>query len=161
MTETDTKNMKQNIGGLDSFEEARNVEELPEGELSHRQALSGEAYFVEVMQGSNEDGSLKERGSTIYVHRRVKWYYNIISFSSDCWAWTTNSNGELVEVDRLEAHLTHSGHYPDQVDTKTNATRAHAFFRITGIPVYKVDICGWSCAEKNGYGRWCTKKWCS
>ncbi len=154
----DTENTVKKTGGLDSFEEAKDIE-LPEGIPNYYQALSGETYVVEVLQESSEDGSLKERGAAIYVHYRAKWNYNFISFSSD--SWTTDANGKPVKVDRLEAHLTHSAHYGDQADIKNNASSAHAFFRITGIPVNKADICGWACAEKSGYGRWCAEKWCS
>ena len=145
--------------GLDSFEEARQAE-LPERESDQYEAVSSEGYVVTPLLESDGEGTLQRDGKTLYVHFRYKWRWNFVSYSSDCWAWVTDAKkgGQLVQVDRLEAHLVHKECYGDHSVAVNNASKAHAYFRYNGIAACKASISAWACAENAGYGRWCAYK---
>ena len=145
---------------LDSLDEARKVETA---EKEHRETLSAEGYLVTPLLESDDEGSLKrDSTTTLYVHFRYKWNWRVISYSSDCWAWVTDAKkgGNLVRVDRLEAHLVHNDcNYGNHSVRVENASRAHAYFRYAGVPfACKSGVTAWACAEKTGYGRWCAPK---
>lgn len=145
--------------GLDSFAEVRSVE-TEDGDTGSFESESGERYVVMPLLAADGEGTVGDRTTTLWVHHRSRWHWDFFSYSSDSWAWVTNAkkDGSLVEVDVLEAHLVHRKCYGDHSTTVKNKGKAHAYFRITGVAVCKADITGWACAEKEGYGRWCSNR---
>ena len=152
--------IRKSAAGLDSFEEAQQVI-APVREADHYESASGEGYVVTPLVKSDDEGNLKKSdGSLLYLHYRYKWNWDFFSYSSDCWAWVTDAikGGAPVRVDRLEAHLTHKACFGRHSKSANNASRVHAYFRITGIAVCKTGITAWACLENTNYGRFCTKK---
>ena len=147
--------------GLDTFEMALRVVNA-KGEVDYFESEAGESYTVIPLSQTDEVGSINVAVSTLWLHRRARWYWNFFSYSSDCWVWITDQKdgGNLVVVDKIEAHLTHSSCYGDQSVSRNNVSSAHAYVRNSGFAVCKSGICAWGCAEQKGYNRWCGNKWC-
>jgi hypothetical protein len=127
------------------------------------EAREASAYTVVPLYGRGKTGEVDSKAATLWLHHRVSWSWDFFSYSSDCWAWVTDAQdgGNPVAVDRIEAFLRHDGGYPSESDAQTNSASAHAFFRNAGVAVSKQNACGHGCAEKAGYGKWCTPETCA
>lgn len=145
--------------GLDSFEDAIQVNR-PEGESDHHEDISSDIYVVTPLRSQDEEGTLVQQATALWLHQRSRWKWNFFSYASDCWVWVTDARdgGNLVTVDRLEAHLSHDSCFGDHSVTRNNVSKAHASLRMYGFAVCKAGIYAYGCAEKTDFGRWCTEK---
>lgn len=160
--------MDRNNRGLRTLAEARTAEikgpdikGLPtlDGPM---ESESGGFYYVTPLRQMDDKGEVKERGTTLWVHWRGEWYWDFFSYRSDVWAWVTDAQvgGNLVAVDRIEAYAKHQQCYGENKDVRTNTHSAHAHLFVGGVGVCKSGVCGSSCAEHKGYGRWCAGEKC-
>ena len=159
----DNENL-QSSGGLDTLAEAMKVPPA-EGEGNHFESEIHEIYTVTALEQAvvvdkDAGGREKKRTTTLWLHHRCRWYWNFVSYKSDCWAWITDAktDGKLVEVDQIEAHLVHDSHFGTNRKIEKNASAAHCRSRHYGVGVPKVGITAWACAENSGFGRWCTSQ---
>lgn len=89
---------------------------------------------------------------TITVDKKLRKYH------SECRAMTKYANGDPAQVDKLTAYLRHEKKYPAQTASQNNSAEAVAAYRMTGFGARKIVAYCYVCAEKKGYGKWCTKE---
>ena len=118
-----------------------------------------EASFYQIfpLLKSDESGRVISKGS-LWIHVKVHVYWDFWHYSSDVWAWITDSrdNGNLVNVDKITAFISHDNHYGSGKDEQHNTYGAHAFVRNNGIAVPSSCVYGRGCVEHTGYYQTCT-----
>jgi hypothetical protein len=132
------------------------------GTVERLESAGGSRYSVMPIRGKNNKGEL-DAAATLWLHSSVSWSWDFFSYSSDSWAVVTDAQtgGNVIPVDTIQAYLRHDQCYGDQVDTQHNTGVAHALVRVGCVGVCKAGVCGHGCAEKAGYGRWCTQEACA
>ena len=93
---------------------------------------------------------------TIKLKTVVTVEKKLTKYHSECRATTAYADGVPAQVDVLTAYLSHEKKYPARTDAQKNSAEAVATFRKSGLGVRKIVAYCHACAEKAGYGRWCT-----
>lgn len=144
---------------FDSLEESRQIEDAtPDPEQN--EAASGSCYIVIPLLPTDPRQVALRNGKIPWLHVRAKWSWALFTYSSHCHAWVTDAKngGNLVKVDRLEAHLVHDSCYGRHSKDGANVSSTGVGFKFSGLFACKTGVTAWACAKQSGWGRWCTKK---
>ncbi|MFC1666060.1 hypothetical protein ACFL17_10645 [Pseudomonadota bacterium] len=78
-------------------------------------------------------------------------------YYSSCTATVTDSDtGKPVAVDKITAYLRHERKYPKVEKSQVNSSESVAEFKKSGWGSYWIVANCHACAEKEGFGKWCT-----
>ena len=100
---------------------------------------------------------------TLWLHYYAEREWDLLHYRAQVVAWVTDSQsrGNPVTVDRIEAHMSFDPRSYDSItDVQLNSHLARSQMAIVVVGTPNPKVCGFGCAEKRGHGRWCNPQGC-
>ena len=94
---------------------------------------------------------------TLNLKHELRVKPGAFKYNSSCTATVTDSEtGKPVSVDRITAYLRHERRYPKVEKSEMNSAKSVSAFSKSGWGSYWIPAYCHACAEKKGFGKWCT-----